>query len=128
MSDKPPRALLVEDQFLLALALRDLLVESGFEVVGPARGLDEAHWVLEQNGGLDVAVLGVQLGDELVWPFARTLAAQSIPLVIITADNDLDPPKDLGDAVVLVRPFDGPLLGETIRGILEQPRRAAGSL
>jgi hypothetical protein len=39
--------------------MRDLLLELGLDVVGPARRLHEAQRLIDEHPGLDVAVLDV---------------------------------------------------------------------
>jgi DNA-binding response OmpR family regulator len=127
-SDNKARALLVEDQFLLGLAMRDLLIELGLDVVGPARGLDEANWLLDEHPDLDVAVLDVYLGAEMIWPLARELRKRSIPFVFMTGDNLVDLPADLTGSIVLVRPFEDSVLRTTIEGLLSESGNSAKSV
>lgn len=127
-ADNKPRALLVEDEFLLGLAMQELLEALGFQVVGPARGLDEAKWLFDEQPDLDVAVLDVYLDEELVWPFARELNKRSIPFVFVTGDIHLDLPNDLTDSIILFRPFVASRLREAIESVLDESGKPARSL
>ena len=57
---KAKRVLVVEDEFLVALHLEDLLTELGHQVVGPAGRINEAL-DLARSCEIDFAVLDVNL-------------------------------------------------------------------
>ena len=57
---KPTKVLIVEDEPLIALALRDVLTLVGFEVVGVAARVSDAL-TIAQNTPPDVAILDVRL-------------------------------------------------------------------
>jgi PAS domain S-box-containing protein len=77
------RIMVVEDEALVALALRESLDEMGFSVLGPFNRISEAMVAL-RNNRVDAAVLDVNLGGELIYPLADVLAADRVPLVFIT--------------------------------------------
>jgi CheY-like chemotaxis protein len=77
------RIMIVEDEALVALALRESLDEMGFSVLGPFNRISEAMVAL-RNNRVDAAVLDVNLGGELIYPLADVLAADRVPFVFIT--------------------------------------------
>jgi PAS domain S-box-containing protein len=77
------RIMVVEDEALVALALRESLDEMGFSVLGPFNRISEAMVAL-RNNRVDAAVLDVNLGGELIYPLADVLAADHVPFVFIT--------------------------------------------
>jgi len=77
------RLLLVEDEALVAMALKDMLTELGFEVVGACSKVSEALAVVT-NQDVSAAVLDINLGDELSYPVADSLVAKGVPFVFIT--------------------------------------------
>ena len=77
------RLLLVEDEALVAMALKDMLTELGFEVVGAFNKVTEALAVVT-NQDVNAAVLDVNLGGELIYPVADSLVAKGVPFVFIT--------------------------------------------
>jgi CheY-like chemotaxis protein len=77
------RVMIVEDEALVAMALRDALDELGFSVLGPFNRISEAMIAL-RNNRIDAAVLDVNLGGELIYPLADVLAADHVPFVFIT--------------------------------------------
>jgi CheY-like chemotaxis protein len=77
------RVMIVEDEALVAMALREALDELGFSVLGPFNRISEAMIAL-RNNHIDAAVLDVNLGGELIYPLADVLAADHVPFVFIT--------------------------------------------
>ena len=68
--------LVVEDEFLIALDLEQLLRRHGWRVLGPAATVAVALRLL--RGAMpDVALLDVNLGGELVTPVAAELRARA---------------------------------------------------
>jgi CheY-like chemotaxis protein len=77
------RVLLVEDEILVAMMMKDILSELGFSIVGPFSRLDEAM-VAAVHEDIDAGIIDVNLGGEFVYPVADVLAARRIPFVFIT--------------------------------------------
>lgn len=79
------RILVVEDDYLVAETLRDLLATAGAHIEGPIGWLDEALAFVRENGAkLDGAVLDVNLHDEVSYPIADALAERGIRFVLLT--------------------------------------------
>lgn len=77
------RLLLAEDEVLVAIDIKDMLVELGFEVVGHCNRVSQALAIVTSNG-VDAAVLDVNLGGELIYPVAECLMAKGVPFVFTT--------------------------------------------
>ena len=77
------RVLLVEDEVIVAWLLEDMLSDLGCSVVGPAASVKQAL-VMIDAGGIDVAMLDVNLNGEMSYPIADALAARSVPFVFST--------------------------------------------
>jgi PAS domain S-box-containing protein len=77
------RILLVEDEILVAMMMRDILAELGFEVVGPFSRLSEAM-VAAVHDQIDAGMIDVNLGGDFVYPVADVLVARKIPFVFVT--------------------------------------------
>lgn len=91
------RILVVEDEYLLAQCLADLLQSEGAEVVGPASCVADANALLEGNCLPDVAVLDINLGSEDVYPLADRLADHHVPRLFTSGyERDLVPPRHAG--------------------------------
>jgi two-component SAPR family response regulator len=75
--------LLVEDEVLVAMMMKDILTELGFSVIGPFSRLAEAM-VAAVHEDINAGIIDVNLGGEFVYPVADVLAARKIPFVFIT--------------------------------------------
>lgn len=99
------RILLVEDEFLVAMDIADMLAELGCQVLGPvgerARALDMA-----QSEDLDGAVLDVNLRGEPVTPVADALKRRGIPFVLSTGYGASGLPAEHATAPRLTKPFE----------------------
>jgi PAS domain S-box-containing protein len=77
------RVLLVEDEILVAMMMRDILVELGFSVIGPFSRLPEAM-VAAVHDDIDAGIIDINLGGEFVYPVADVLVARGVPFVFVT--------------------------------------------
>jgi CheY-like chemotaxis protein len=101
-----PRILVVEDEFLLAIEVEDILRDLGCDVIGPLSRLNEA---MEMVDRLEVegAVLDVNLhGDQKVYPVARILKDRGIPFVFTTAYGSSDLDKDFSGTRIIAKPYN----------------------
>jgi DNA-binding response OmpR family regulator len=79
------RILIVEDDYLIAMAIADLLEDAGAEVIGPIAQLDQALAFVEDNAkAFDAAVLDVDLRGRKSYPIADVLAAREVRFVFST--------------------------------------------
>jgi DNA-binding response OmpR family regulator len=108
------RVLVVEDESLLAETLCDLMQGAGCEPVGPAATVAAALRLIDQ-AAIDVAVLDIRLMSEMSFPVAYALRRRGIPLLFLTSYEQRSLPKDLGDAILVEKPFSAPLLIEIVR-------------
>lgn len=77
------KILLVEDEALLSLVMRDLVTELGYEITGPYSNLLEATSAA-QCADIAGAVLDINLGGEEVYPLAELLLQNDIPFLFVT--------------------------------------------
>lgn len=98
------RILIVEDNAFLALEMEDLLTEAGAEIVGPVGTLSEGL-ELARDTGFDLAILNVNLGDDLSYPIADQLKRRGIPYVFASASAAYLLPPQHGDAPKLAKPY-----------------------
>jgi CheY-like chemotaxis protein len=109
MSETPAkslRALLVEDEFLVALHVGGLLKELGYEVVGPASRLADGLKRAEGEDALEVGVLDINLAGEMSWPIARRLKERGVPIIFVSGYSIplANLPSDLADAPLCTKP------------------------
>jgi DNA-binding response OmpR family regulator len=99
------RVLVVEDMFLVAEAIADLLTEAGACVVGPMGRIGPAL-AAAQEQALDGALLDVNLGTDSSLAVAEALRARGIPFIFLTGYSDLGAlPPQFRDAPRVVKPF-----------------------
>ncbi|MBL6458984.1 response regulator [Belnapia sp. T6] len=124
------RVLIVEDEALLTMLLEDGLSEAGAEVVGSAGTVFEALQIIErvaQDGGLDAAVLDINLAGESVTPVANQLAALGVPFLFATGyGTDCDMGAHAA-APVLHKPFATERLVAVLEAIVSFTPDGAGA-
>ena len=97
---------MVEDNFLVAEDLRELLTRRGCDVVGPAPRVAQGLSLVGE-GGLDGAVLDINLGSENCFPIAAALSERSVPFVFLTGYDDKTlVPVEFRGAPRLSKPVD----------------------
>jgi CheY-like chemotaxis protein len=77
--------LIVEDDYLVAQVLVDLLEDAGAEVLGPIGWVNEAISFIENNAeSFDGVILDINLHGEKSYPVADALSARSLGFVFAT--------------------------------------------
>ncbi len=99
------RLLLVEDEFMIAMLIEDILLELGCVVVGPFGSLPEALHAA-QHAVLDGAVLDVNLRGEKVYPVAEMLDARRIPFLLLSGYGSDAIPDDRPHWRACSKPFN----------------------
>lgn len=98
------RVLVVEDEMMVSMLIEDMLSDMGCDVVGPASRLDEAM-ELAQAGGIDCAVLDVNLGGQPIFPVADLLRERGCPFAFATGYGDAGLRDADRGTPVLQKPF-----------------------
>jgi DNA-binding NtrC family response regulator len=108
------KILVLEDEILIAMLLRDWLAEMGFDPVGPVASIRDALELIDR-GDLDAAILDVRLADGDSYVAAEALQAKSIPFAFASghATAGIDP--RFPAAPVLSKPFEF----DDVQGLLE---------
>jgi DNA-binding response OmpR family regulator len=116
------RVIIVEDNFLLARRLAELMEGAGFSVAGLA-GNPEAAIELIERRDFDVALLDVMLGSRSVKDVALRLHADGRPIVFLSGYNDLEMlPPALRSLPRLAKPVEPSLLLRAIRDVTRSAR------
>ena len=108
------RALVVEDEILVAMYIEDLLTDLGFEVVALGTDLDQAMPVARE-GAFDFAVLDVNLNGRASFPIAEVLRERQIPFLFASGYGSKGLLDRWRDAVRIQKPFRGEDLAAAIR-------------
>jgi two-component sensor histidine kinase/CheY-like chemotaxis protein len=112
-----PRILLVEDEALVGMLLREILEEIGCTVTGPISDLEEAQHVA-QAAPFEAAILDVNLGGSFAYPVAEVLQTRRIPFVFLTgyAQDCVD--KRFSEMPILRKPIEKDALETALRTAL----------
>jgi DNA-binding LytR/AlgR family response regulator len=100
------RILIVEDNFLVAENLRELLSARGCDVIGPAPRVEVALGLLAANGRVDGAMLDINLGSEDCFPIAAALQERAVPFLFLTGYDGMPIPAEFSHAPRLSKPVD----------------------
>ncbi len=111
------KVLLVEDEILVAMLVEDMLVELGFDVIGPATRLNRAL-EFARTANVDLAVLDVNLANERSYPIAQVLKQRGIPFIFATGYGETGLTEEFRGAVTIQKPFKSAQLAGAISAIL----------
>lgn len=100
------RILVVEDNYYLAIDAKQALEAAGARVLGPCGSADEARRRIA-DGGLDAAVVDINLGHGATWDVATDLRAHGVPFVVLSGYDRGAAPPDLEAAEWLEKPAGG---------------------
>jgi len=103
------RILLVEDEILVAMMMRDILTKLEFAVVGPFSRFSDAM-VAAVHEEVDAGVLDVNVGGEFVYPVADVLLARQKPFVFVTGYGRESIPRRFSHVPVVKKPVQPTVL------------------
>lgn len=95
--------LVVEDEFLIAIHVADIMADLGFGVIGPVGDIAQALALVEE-ATLDGAILDVNLSGQLVFPVAIALAARGVPFILTSGYDANGLPLEWQDRPILRKP------------------------
>ncbi len=108
-SEHRPLVLLVEDEPLVASLTKDLLIESGCEVIGPF-GTEDVALRATSEMEFDAALLDLNINGRLSYPVAKVLLSRNIPFAFLTGYNVESIDAAFSQVPVLAKPVDPSLL------------------
>ncbi len=112
------RILVLEDERLIALDVRDILEQFGCTVLGPVATVDAALQLIEHEDP-DAAVLDVQLNGTTSEPVAEALRAKERPFLVLTAYRRSHLSGALKEAPLLNKPVDERKLRTNLSGLFQ---------
>lgn len=115
--------LIVEDEYLVAIEISDVLVERGAVVLGPVGRLEQAM-ELAKSAALIGAILDVNLQGTMVFPVAQILAERGVPFVFMTGYDDSILPSEFATITRYQKPTDTGVLEEIAFRFLGDGRSA----
>ena len=96
--------LVVEDEYLVAVLIQDMLESAGCVVTGPIPRLAEALDAVDR-GSYDAAVLDINLGGERIDPVAAALSGRNVPFVFVTGYGSGGLPSEYAGRPRVCKPF-----------------------
>jgi PAS domain S-box-containing protein len=103
------RVLLVEDEALVAMMIKECLTEWGHSVLGPINRASEAL-AAAKEGDFDAAILDINLGDGLAYPVAEILSSRGVPFVFVTGYDADTVDGRFSEVPVLQKPIERQML------------------
>lgn len=117
------RVLVVEDEYLVASLIEDMLESAGCVVAGPIPRLAQAVYAAESEA-CDAAVLDVNLAGERVFPVADILSRRQVPFVLVTGYGGNTLPPEYAACPRLHKPFRLAELLAALCGMLQGRRES----
>jgi two-component SAPR family response regulator len=114
------RVLIVEDEAVISLTLKQILNDHGYHVLGPAPTVEDALRLLAQELP-DLALLDVNLRGELVTPVANKLGSCGVPFVLVTGYELAELSLELRQSLWVPKPIVEDVLVRTMAGALQRP-------
>jgi response regulator NasT len=126
MSETPlARIVIAEDEAIIRLDLKEILVEAGYEVVGECGRGDEAI-ALVKNTDPDLAILDIKMPHMDGLTAAKAMSGEqraAVMLLTSFSQRDLiDEARDAGVAAYLVKPFRRDELLRAVADVLARAR------
>lgn len=103
------RVLVVEDEFLLAQTVADILETAGCVVVGPVGTIEDALNLIAESG-FDCAVVDANLHGQQSTPVLEAISARALPAAILSGYDRATLPPKLRGLPFLQKPVDEPRL------------------
>lgn len=98
------RALLVEDEILIAMHTEDMLLELDIDVIETASNLASAV-NFAKFAIFDFAVLDINLAGDQSYPVAGILRERGIPYIFVSGYGSLGMPEDYRFDIQIQKPF-----------------------
>jgi len=105
MAGDSRRLLLVEDEALVGMMMKDALVELGFSVIGPFSRIADAMQSARKES-FQAAILDINVQGEMIYDLADAIAARDIPFVFVTGYGAEAVEDRFSTVPVLQKPVD----------------------
>lgn len=120
------RLLLVEDEVIVGILMREMLEDMGFSVGEPCRTLADALAAAREEA-FDGAVLDMNLNGAAVYPLADLLTSQNVPFVFVTGYSADAVDGRFAKVPIVQKPVTSEALAEVIHSCVRMAGRAAAS-
>jgi Response regulator containing CheY-like receiver, AAA-type ATPase, and DNA-binding domains len=113
--------LLVEDDAIAAIDMRNVLEMAGAKVLGPAYSLGQGFHLLD-DAPIDCALLDINLNSLVVFGLADALAERKVPIVFLSADTLDRAPSQHRTGRLVHKPFSTHTLIRAVRATIAEKR------
>jgi CRP-like cAMP-binding protein len=125
-SPSRPRILVVEDSYLTAAAVCDMVTKCGFDVAGTVGRVETGLEFVRQHP-LDGAVIDIDLHGTASFPICEQLKKRDIPFLFLTGyDSPYPMPEEFRTAPWLQKPVDDREFGIALAGLARPAVSDAG--
>lgn len=113
----PHKVLIVEDEMLIALMLKDMVTENGLTVEAIAKDLSSGL-ELARTSSIDLAILDINLNGKEAYPIADLLQKRGIPYIFSTGYGDAAIKDGFNHVTRIDKPFQQHNLVDAIANVL----------
>jgi CRP-like cAMP-binding protein len=127
-ADSPsrPRILVIEDSYLTAAAVCDMVIKCGYEVAGTVGRLESGLEFVREHP-VDGAVVDIDLHGTASFPICEQLKKRDIPFLFLTGyDRPYPMPEEFKTAPWLPKPVDHREFGVALSGLARTAAAEAG--
>jgi DNA-binding response OmpR family regulator len=114
------RVLVVEDEYLVAVLIEEILESAGCIVKGPIPRVPEALDAVG-NDSYDAAVLDVNLAGERINPVADALSERNVPFMFVTGYGANGLPTEYSERPHICKPFRMHELISALSSVVKAP-------
>ena len=116
-AQKKASILIIEDEPVLAFALEEFLIDSGFEIAGVVGRLEKALTMIESTI-FDVAILDANLAGVDASPVASALRKCKRPFIVVSGYLPSQQPNAFAGALCLQKPCQPERLVQALHSML----------
>ncbi|WP_340314065.1 response regulator [Rhizorhabdus argentea] len=110
----------MEDDYLQASELADLVRGEQGCPIGPAASLDEGLEIIRRAARIDCAIMDINLRGQLVYPLVERLRRRSTPIIFVSGYDRSAIPARFADISLCQKPVKMQELRELLRRVLLQ--------
>ncbi len=114
------KVLVAEDEMVIAFDLCETVEEAGFEVEGPHAGISSAMLAFQKEKPA-LAILDITLDDGNVFPLARKLAEENVPIIFHSGRHTREEVKaHFPTATTLLKPCPPAAMLKAVNDVLDE--------
>jgi DNA-binding response OmpR family regulator len=117
-----PEILIVEDNFLTASEVSDIVRDCGYGVAGTAARVTRGLELLDQKL-VDGAIIDINLDGTTSFPLCAELDRRKVPYCFLTGYPSLIVPSDFTGAQILTKPCDPLQIRSALQALLRRPEK-----